>query len=82
MNFSILTEPFFIRALLAGLGISIVAGPIGCFIVWRRMAYFGETLAHAGLLGVGVGLLFNVSITLGAVVAAILVALLLLAFKS
>ena len=81
MNFSILTEPFFIRALLAGLGISIVAGPIGCFIVWRRMAYFGETLAHAGLLGVGVGLLFNVSITLGAVVAAILVALLLLALK-
>lgn len=81
MNFSILTEPFFVRALLAGLGIAIVAGPIGCFIVWRRMAYFGETLAHAGLLGVGVGLLFNVNITLGAVVAAILIALLLLALK-
>ena len=81
LNLSILTEPFFIRARLAGLGIAIVAGPIGCFIVWRRMAYFGETLAHAGLLGVGVGLLFNVNITLGAVVAAILVALLLLALK-
>lgn len=81
MNLSILSEPFFIRALLAGLGVAIVAGPIGCFIVWRRMAYFGETLAHAGLLGVGVGLLFNVSITLGAVVAAILIAFLLLALK-
>jgi zinc transport system permease protein len=45
----ILSEPFFRRALLAGLGVALVAGPIGCFIVWRRMAYFGETLAHSGL---------------------------------
>ena len=78
---SILTEPFFIRALLAGLGIALIAGPIGCFIVWRRMAYFGETLAHAGLLGVGFALLFNINITLGAVVSAVLLALLLLALK-
>lgn len=80
-SMSILTEPFFIRALLAGLGIALVAGPIGCFIVWRRMAYFGETLAHAGLLGVGFGLLFNINITLGAVASAVLLALLLLALK-
>jgi zinc transport system permease protein len=78
---SILFEPFFQRALLAGLGIALVAGPIGCFIVWRRMAYFGETLAHAGLLGVGFGLLFNINITLGAVASAVLLALLLLALK-
>ncbi len=43
----ILSEPFFRRAVLAGLGVALIAGPIGCFIVWRRMAYFGETLAHA-----------------------------------
>ncbi len=79
--FQILSEPFFIRALLAGLGIALIAGPIGCFIVWRRMAYFGETLAHAGLLGVGFGLLFNINITLGAVASAVLLALLLLALK-
>jgi zinc transport system permease protein len=79
--YSILIEPFFIRALLAGLGIAVAAGPIGCFIVWRRMAYFGETLAHAGLLGVGFGLLFNINITLGAVASAVLLALLLLALK-
>jgi zinc transport system permease protein len=78
---TILAEPFFIRALLAGLGVALVAGPIGCFIVWRRMAYFGETLAHAGLLGVGFGLLFNINITLGAVASAVLLALLLLALK-
>ena len=53
----ILSEPFFQRALLAGLAVALVAGPIGCFIVWRRMAYFGESLAHAGLLGAGLGLL-------------------------
>ncbi len=78
---SILIEPFFIRALLAGFGVAAVAGPLGCFIVWRRMAYFGETLAHAGLLGVGFALLFNVNITLGAVASAVLLALLLLALK-
>lgn len=81
INMPILTEPFFIRAMLAGLAIALVAGPLGCFIVWRRMAYFGETLSHAGLLGVGFGLLFNVNITLGAVTSAVLLALLLLALK-
>ncbi len=77
----ILGEPFFQRALLAGLGIALVAGPLGCFIVWRRMAYFGETLAHSGLLGVGVGLTLGVSLTLGAAGAALAVALLLMVLK-
>jgi zinc transport system permease protein len=78
---SIFFEPFFQRAILAGLGIALVAGPIGCFIVWRRMAYFGETLSHAGLLGVGFGLLFNINITLGAVASAVMLALILIALK-
>jgi zinc transport system permease protein len=80
--FDILAEPFFRRALLAGLGLALVAGPVGCFIVWRRMAYFGETLAHSGLFGVGLGLMLGFSLTLGAVAAAIAVALLLLALRS
>ena len=78
----ILSEPFFQRALLAGLGIAAVAGPVGCFIVWRRMAYFGETLAHSGLFGVGLGLLLGFSLTLGAVATAVAVALLLMMLKS
>ena len=41
---SILFEPFFQRAMLAGLAVALVSGPVGCFIVWRRMAYFGESL--------------------------------------
>jgi zinc transport system permease protein len=77
----ILAEPFFQRAILAGLAVAMVAGPIGCFIVWRRMAYFGETLAHAGLLGAGLGLLFGVNIAVGAIVVAMLLSLILLALK-
>ncbi|MBI3674222.1 MAG: metal ABC transporter permease [Rhizobiales bacterium] len=76
-----LAEPFFQRAILAGLGIALVAGPVGCFIVWRRMAYFGETLANSGLFGVGLGLILGVSLTLGAVVVAVATALLLLVLR-
>ena len=79
--FDILSEPFFQRAVLAGLAIALVAGPVGCFIVWRRMAYFGETLAHSGLFGVGLGLLLGFSLTLGAVATAVAVALLLMLMK-
>ena len=46
---------FLLYALLAGLGVALVAGPLGCFVVWRRMAYFGDTLAHSALLGVSLG---------------------------
>jgi zinc transport system permease protein len=78
---SILFEPFFQRALIAGLAVALVSGPVGCFIVWRRMAYFGESLAHSGLLGVGLGLLMNFNITLGAVATATVLALLLLTLR-
>jgi zinc transport system permease protein len=72
---SILTEPFFLRALAAGTGIAVLAGPIGCFIVWRRMAYFGETLAHGSLLGIGLGLMFGIDTTLGVIASTIAIAL-------
>ena len=60
---------FLIYALLAGLGVALVAGPLGCFVVWRRMAYFGDTLAHSALLGVSLGVMLdiNLSITVTAV---------------
>lgn len=57
-------DDFFIRALLAGSGVALIAGPLGCFVVWRRLAYFGDTLSHAALLGVALALLFEVNITL------------------
>lgn len=58
-------DDFFVRALIAGIGVAIVAGPLGCFIVWRRMAYFGDTMAHAALLGVAIAFAFNVNLMLG-----------------
>ena len=44
-------DDFFIRALLAGIGIALITGPIGCFVIWRRLSFFAGTLAHSALLG-------------------------------
>jgi zinc transport system permease protein len=74
-------EDFLLRAFLAGLGVALVAGPLGCFVVWRRMAYFGATLAHSALLGVALGLLLGVDLTLGIAGTAVAVALLVVAFQ-
>ncbi|MEP4431212.1 MAG: iron chelate uptake ABC transporter family permease subunit, partial [Hyphomicrobiales bacterium] len=57
-------DDFFIRAVIAGIGVALVAGPLGCFIVWRRLSYFGDTLAHAALLGVALALLFEINLTI------------------
>ncbi|MEO3431365.1 metal ABC transporter permease [Pelagibius sp. CAU 1746] len=73
-------DDFFWRALIGGIGVALVAGPLGCFIVWRRMAYFGDTMAHAALLGVALAFLFDIHITLGvfAITATVAFALVLL----
>ncbi len=70
-------ENSFIMALLAGIGIILAAGPLGCFIVWRQMAFFGETIAHASLLGVALALLLDVNIMLGVGFITVMVAVLL-----
>lgn len=49
-------DDFILHALLAGILVAVAAGPLGCFLVWRRMAYFGDTISHSALLGVGLGL--------------------------
>ena len=56
-------ETFFTRALIAGVGVALVAGPLGCFIVWRRLAYFGDTLSHSALLGVALAVLPSLSVS-------------------
>lgn len=71
-------DDFFTRAIIAGVGVALVAGPLGCFIVWRRLAYFGDTLSHAALLGVAFALLFDVNLTLAVFVVAASVSLALL----
>lgn len=64
-------EPFIVRALVAAIGVGIVAAPLGCLVVWRRMSYFGSTIAHAGLLGVALGLALEIDLTLGVVIVAL-----------
>ena len=66
---------FLLYALLAGLGVAAVAGPLGCFVVWRRMAYFGDTLAHSALLGVALGVLLEVHLSISVAAVPLLMAL-------
>ncbi|CAM3158505.1 metal ABC transporter permease [Paracoccus nototheniae] len=67
-------DDFFTRALLAGLGLALVAGPLGSFVVWRRMAYFGDSTAHAAILGVAFALAFDISIYAGTLTVAVAMA--------
>ena len=71
-------EPFLMRALLAGLGLAVVAAPLGCFVVWRRMAYYGETVAQAGLIGVALGLALSLDLTASVLIVTLAVSALLL----
>ena len=68
-------DDFFVRALLGGVGVAIVTGPLGCIVVWRRMAYFGAALAHAALLGVALGFVLDINLTVGVVVVCLALAL-------
>lgn len=71
-------DDFLIRALLAGLLIAIIAGPLGVFILWRRMAYFGDTLSHSAILGVALGLLLSIDVKTGILLSTLIVAALLI----
>jgi len=67
-------DNFIVRAFLAGLAVAFAAAPIGCFVVWRRMAYFGDATAHAAILGVAMSLAFSQSIFAGTLVVSVLMA--------
>ena len=66
-----LLDDFFIRAMLAGLAVALAAAPLGCFVVWRRMAYFGDATAHAAILGVALALALNLPVVLGVLLVAV-----------
>jgi len=74
-------DDFFIRALIAGIGVSIVAGPLGCMVVWRRLSYFGDTLSHSALLGVTIAYSFSINISLSVFIVSGVIALLLLSLQ-
>ncbi len=71
-------DDFFIRALVAGIGVAIVTGPLGCFVVWRRLSYFGDTLAHSALLGVTIAYSFQFNIAISVFLISSLIALILI----
>lgn len=64
--------------LLAGTIIALTMGPVGCFVVWRKMAYFGDTLAHGALIGVAISILFFIPITIGIIITCLTLSALLL----
>ncbi|ANO33376.1 hypothetical protein BCT86_08255 [Vibrio breoganii] len=72
---------FLLPSLLAGFGIAIIAGPLGSFVVWRKMAYFGDTLAHASLMGLALGFLLDINLYLALVVCCMALAIILVTLQ-
>ncbi|MFK7943005.1 MAG: metal ABC transporter permease [Paracoccaceae bacterium] len=68
-------DDFLVRAALAGVAVALAAGPLGCFVVWRRMAYFGDATAHAAVLGIALALALSISVFVGVMAAALAMAL-------
>jgi len=75
-------DDFVLRAFLGGLGLAAIAGPLGALVVWRRMAFFGDALAHSALLGVTLGFALGINLTLGIALLCVLLALLLVILQS
>ena len=74
-------DDFFSRALLAAVGVACVAAPVGCVLLWRRMAYFGDTMAHSALLGVAIGAVLGIGLGFGVFGVAVTVALALVVLE-
>jgi len=72
---------FLLPSILAGLGIALISGPLGSFVVWRKMAYFGDTLAHASLMGIALGFLLDVNLYLALVVCCMALAIILVTLQ-
>ncbi|MBE3668747.1 hypothetical protein BOO25_07260 [Vibrio navarrensis] len=72
---------FLLPSILAGIGIALIAGPLGSFVVWRKMAYFGDTLAHASLMGLALGFLLDINLYLALVVCCLTLAVILVTLQ-
>jgi zinc transport system permease protein len=68
-------------ALLAGIGVALIAGPLGSFVVWRRMSYFGDTLAHSALLGIALGIAFDLNLNIAVIICCVLIAVILVVLQ-
>ena len=74
----IITDPFIIRGIVAGIAVALISGLVGCFVVWRRLSYYGESIAHSSLLGAGIGILIGIGINFGVVFICLLFGILFL----
>jgi zinc transport system permease protein len=68
-------DDFLVRAMLAGIGVALAAAPLGCFVIWRRMAYFGDATAHSAVLGIALSLTLSAPLFLGVLVVCLLMAI-------
>ena len=68
-------DDFLVRAMLASVGVALAAAPLGCFVIWRRMAYFGDATAHAAVLGVALSLAFSLPIFAGVLAVCLIMAI-------
>ena len=74
-------DDFMLRAGLAGVGVALLTAPLGCFVVWQRLAMFGNSIAHCGLLGVAIGVLLSIDLTLGVIMTSLALAVLLIGLQ-
>ena len=74
-------EDFILRALAASLGVSVIAGSLGCFVIWKRLSYFSDSISHSALLGVALGLTTGLGINLGLVIVGALFAILIVVLQ-
>jgi len=75
-------DEFLVRIFLAGVGVAIMAAPLGCFVLWRRMVYFGDTISHAALLGVALALALGLPVVLGVLICALVIAAVILSAEN
>ena len=61
----LIPDDFFSRAIIAGIGFTLVAGPLGCFVIWQRLSYLGEAMAHSALLGIALAIVLDMNLMVG-----------------
>lgn len=70
-------DDFIINAVIAGIGIALITGLLGCFVSWKKMAYFGDSLGHSAILGVGIGMILQMNYNISIILVILAFALLL-----
>ncbi len=74
-------EDFVSRALIASLAVSVIAGSLGCFVIWKRLSYFSDSISHSALLGVGLGIISGLGINFGLIIVGAIFAALVVALQ-